>query len=69
MTVGELFESDKITKEVVISASDESDYMGKASDFIVENWNKEVEKLTEKQYNWAHKILEDLVERRIEGRL
>jgi hypothetical protein len=69
MTVGELFESDKITKELVQAAEDFGGYYVTSSKFIHENWNKDVEDLSEKQFAWAHKILEDLVEKRIEGRL
>lgn len=65
MTVGELFESDKITKEFVDKISGESLYMESVERFLLENWHREIENLSDNQAAWMHKIYDDLVERRI----
>lgn len=68
MTVQEWFEGDKITREDVDLMAEESEYSAKAARFIGEKWNTDVDDLSPKQSNWAGRILDDMVERRIEGR-
>lgn len=69
MTVEELFETEKITVEHVSNIQEESPYWEKAGAFIMEKWEESVDRLSPKQFTWMHKILEELTERRIEGRL
>jgi hypothetical protein len=65
MTVEELFEVEKITLEMIQERSCESSYWDNVSDFIEDVWEKEAEGLTERQYDWVHRILEDMTEYRI----
>ncbi len=69
MTVGESFEQEKLTKKILDDVSERSDYWEKACSFITENWEKEVFKLSDRQIVWYERILEDLTEQRIEGKL
>lgn len=70
-TIAGMFSSEGFsTKEEVadfIETNWESDYWSNCEKFIKENWNVEITSLTEKQNKWAEKILEDIVERKIEG--
>jgi hypothetical protein len=68
MELEKLFLGDKITKELLESRQGESDYLDNAIEFVLQKWNDEIEELSEKQYNWAHKILEDMVEWRIKNK-
>ncbi len=68
MTVQEWFEGDRIYREDLESAAEESEYSAKASKFILEQWEYDVETLTEKQSAWASRIYDDMVERRIGSR-
>jgi hypothetical protein len=68
MELEQLFLGDKITKELLESRQGESDYLDNAIDFILGKWETDVERLSEKQLNWAHKILEDMVEWRIKNK-
>ena len=65
MTVQEFFEAEKIFKSDVVAMQDESEYWEKAGNFVLENWDEEVNSLTQKQANWLDRILEDLVEKRL----
>lgn len=65
MTVQEWFEGDKITREMVDEMGEESEYSMKAATFIGEKWNTDADDLTPKQSDWAGRILDDMVERRI----
>jgi hypothetical protein len=67
--VRELFESEKITKEQVDDAREESDYWESCGAFVIDNWDRAIESMTPKQAKWLDKIHEDLVERRIDGKL
>lgn len=67
-TVGELFSEEKITYGNIIDIADESGYWQTCSDFILNNWDESAIGLTMRQFNWMQKILEDVVEWRIEGR-
>ena len=66
--VRELFEGEKISYDMIEDSTGMSDYWCAASIFIIENWNRPLSDLTEKQFNWAHRILDDMIEKRIEGR-
>lgn len=68
MTVQEWFEGDRITREDIDQMAEESEYSANAARFIGEKWNTDVADLTVKQADWAGRILDDMVERRIEGR-
>ncbi len=66
MTVQEWFEGDQVFREDVENMADESEYSAKASAFVMENWERDAESLSEKQATWAGRILDDMVERRID---
>lgn len=66
MKVKELFEAEKIELGFIERKFDGS-YWESASDFIEKNWTREIESLSEKQATWLTKILDDCVEKRIEG--
>lgn len=68
MTLSQLFLGDKVTKDLLESRQGESDYWDKAVEFVLDNWTTEITELSEKQINWAHKIMEDMVEWRIKNR-
>lgn len=67
-TVQEFFESDKIFKDDVIRISDESSYWESASKFVLDKWDEDMERLSDKQASWLGKIQEDMVERRIKAK-
>jgi hypothetical protein len=69
MTIGELLSEEKIERKQVENIADESAYWEKASDFILENWSRNLSTLSPKQATWASRIIEDLAEKRIEGKL
>lgn len=66
MTVQEWFEGDRIMREDLIAMAEESEYQAKAAGFILEKWNTDADDLTMNQSGWAGKILDDMVERRID---
>ena len=68
-TVGELFEEEKITKDMVADVADESGYWLSASTFVSENWDTPCHSLMQKQAGWMSRILDDMVEKRIEGKI
>lgn len=73
MKVATLFIDEKITFEVVENSlkaaeEDEDDYWFSALQFISDKWDTCLTTMSAKQFNWVHKILEDLVEKRIERR-
>lgn len=65
MTVGELFESEKLDKDF-IENNFSSPYWESANKFVQDNWGRDVSALTAKQNNWLSRVLDDCVERRIE---
>jgi hypothetical protein len=67
MTISELFLGEKIDLEFLEVMACEGDYWENCFNFIQENWDEDVESLSEKQSDWANRILEDCVEKRIEG--
>lgn len=66
MKVKELFEAEKIDQDFIETKMD-GPYWEKAHDFVIQNWTREIESLSEKQATWLTKILDDCVEKRIEG--
>lgn len=69
MTVEELFAVERIDADILWAQSEESGYWEKACLFILDNWGEPVENFSKAQLKWCHKILEDLTEKRIEGKL
>lgn len=67
MTIGELLELDKVSKENVQDQAEESSYWATTSNFLVANWDRDIDSLTQRQAAWATKAIDDLVEKRIEG--
>jgi len=68
MRVGELFEKERIDKDFLYEKMQgRSDYWDGAVDFIVEKWSSEIESMSNKQAAWLTSILDDCVEKRIEG--
>jgi len=65
MKVSELFEAEKIDSDFIEAKFDGS-YWESCNNFISENWNREIESMSEKQCSWLTKILDDCVEKRIE---
>ena len=66
MKVQELFEAEKIDTDFM-ELKFEGSYWESCSNFVSENWNREIETMSEKQASWLTKILDDCVEKRIEG--
>lgn len=66
MKVKELFEAEKIDKDF-ISHNFDGKYWESVQDFLYQNWEKDIDRFTPKQGAWLTKILDDCVERRIEG--
>ena len=61
-----LFEDEKIDEDWLYQNLDgQSEYQDSCFDFVVQNWEKEIEFMTPKQVKWMNEILEDCVERRI----
>lgn len=69
ITVETYFAVEKITREMVEEIMDESPYWESASLFVLDNWTWRLSEMSAKQMAWLDKILEDMAERRIEGRL
>lgn len=66
MVLNQLFLGDKITKVLLEKREGENSYWDTSVKFIKDNWDKNIDSLSQKQINWAYKILEDMVEWRIE---
>ena len=63
MQVREFFEMEKISKDLLVEHFSEfSEYWSNATDFVIDNWNKQIESLTEKQACWLTRIQEDVAE-------
>lgn len=69
MKVKDYLETEKITEEMVINVADESDYWQSGSDFLINNWDRDLENLSPKQKSWLVKMTDDLAEKRINGEL
>lgn len=68
MQVEELFQAERLTLEFLEEHADQSPYWESAHRFVSQNWKRDVNQLTVKQVGWLDRIVEDLVEIRIEGR-
>ena len=68
MTVQELFESERVTKEDLEAISEESAYWENSLRFVEQNWERDITQLSHKQYKWATSICDDMILKRIEGR-
>jgi hypothetical protein len=66
MTLGQLFLDEKITKDLLYKRQGESSYWDSAVKYATDNWDRTIEELSQKQITWAYKILEDVIEWRIE---
>lgn len=67
MTIEELFTAEKVTLKMLDERSDESAYWLSCRNFITQKWADDIEGMTQKQANWADKILEDMIEWRIKN--
>ena len=65
MKVSELFEGERISKELLDERTDESTYWDSAVRFVLENWDVDIERLSIKQATWMGHIHEDMVDWRI----
>jgi undecaprenyl pyrophosphate synthase len=68
MIVQELFEQEKIDLDFIEEMEDLSAYWQTCVNFVTENWRRRVDGLSAKQGAWLTKILDDCVEKRIEGK-
>jgi hypothetical protein len=68
MKVEELFAKERVELTEVLEMGDESDYHNTSANFIYANWCRDVETLSVRQAAWLTKILEDMIEKRIERR-
>lgn len=68
-TVEEMFVGEKIEQLDIMNMQGESDYWESAGHFILDNWARDVDTMSPKQRSWLNRIHEDLVEKRIEGKL
>lgn len=67
--VSDVFLEEKITKEILAEMQDISSYWEGAVDFVLSVWDRDVDSLTSRQGRWLNSILDDCVERRIEGKI
>jgi len=63
MTLKEFFSTEQIDLDFIEDNFD-GEYWESCQLFISHNWDRDIEKLSTKQLNWAHKILEDCTEKR-----
>jgi hypothetical protein len=66
MKLRELFQGELIQPSFIESKFDGA-YWESALKFVRDNWDRSVTELSDKQSNWAKRILDDCVEKRIEG--
>ena len=67
--VSELFLAEKIDKNFLSEMQDVSKYWEGAVDFVFSVWDRDVETLSPRQGKWLSSILDDCVEKRIEGKI
>ncbi len=67
MTVEEYLLAEKITDDVVAEWLPETDYGRGVSNFLSDNWAKDTNQLSPKQFAWLERIRDDLTEFRIEN--
>jgi hypothetical protein len=68
MTVQEAFEVENLDMSDVAYRSCESPYWEKTLNFITEKWQTDFEDLTIKQAQWVQRVIDDLIEERINKR-
>ena len=66
MTVGDYYLKENLDADF-IEQHFEGPYWEKCQNFIDDNWTKSVELMSDKQKAWFKKILDDCIEKRIEG--
>lgn len=66
MKVRELFESEKLDIDFIERKFD-GPYWESANNFVTDNWDKDIEFLSDKQSSWLTRIVDDCVEKRIES--
>lgn len=62
-----MFKEEKIEKSFITNKLDDTEYFKKSQLFINQSWNKDFDSLTKKQQNWVTRLLDDCIEKRIEG--
>ena len=69
MTVQEHFEAEQLDKYFIVNTLDDSDsdYWTKCQSFITQWWRADTTAMSGKQHAWFNQILDDCVEKRIEG--
>jgi len=67
MKVSELFQEEQIQSSHFIEEKFDGNYWEGCFNFVNDNWHREIETMSPKQSSWLNKILEDCVEKRIEG--
>lgn len=67
MKVRDMFEEEKIAKNFIANKLEDTEYFKKSQLFINQSWNKDFDSLTKKQQNWVTRLLDDCIEKRIEG--
>jgi hypothetical protein len=68
VTVREAFEKENMDQHFIPDVMDDGrDYWQSAYAFIIQNWEREIETMSPKQVKWFNEILDDCVEKRIEG--
>jgi hypothetical protein len=67
LTVKELFEAEKIDITFISEVMPSTPYWQSCDRFVEQNWKFHVESLSPRQAAWLTKILDDCVEKRIEG--
>ncbi len=68
MLVEELFQAERVGIDDLEAHSDGSPYWESCVDFVVKIWKWRTEGLSQRQSAWLDKILEDVIEARIEKR-
>ena len=68
MNLGQLFEDEHFTLEHLEKVEDKNEYWYSSIQFVRDKWNTDLVTMSEKQFKWAHKILEDLIEMRCTNR-
>lgn len=68
MTVEQYFEAEKIDLQFIddnFDWCDRADYWSRAYEFLETNWGRDIGTLSQSQYNWLSRILDDCIEKRI----
>ena len=62
MSVSDYFAHDEVTKHDLDLVTGESDYWESATNFVLDNWDEDVQDLSPKQFNWLEKIRDAMIE-------